>query len=156
MGDKFDSSIQKRFWDKVNKDGDCWLWTAGKNGDGYGYFAIAHRQMLRASRYSWEITSGPIPSGLFVLHKCDVKLCVKPDHLFLGTAKDNAVDCVTKGRNTRGRKTGRVVLYPDQVIQLRNQYAQGQKISQRQLGRDYGITQQAVQAIVTRRSWKWL
>lgn len=54
--------------------------------------------MLYAHRVSWELFRGPIPNKLFVLHKCDNKNCINPDHLFLGTAKDNIHDCIRKGR----------------------------------------------------------
>jgi hypothetical protein len=75
----------------------CWLWTNALNLDGYGKF---HFELKRSSahRASWEIHRGPIPNGLQVLHKCDVPCCVNPDHLFLGTPKDNAQDCIKKGR----------------------------------------------------------
>lgn len=88
-----------RFWAKVAKGDDCWLWTgavAGYPGNDYGAFNKG-----KAHRFSWELHRGPIPAGLFVLHKCDVTRCVRPDHLFLGTQKDNMQDMVAKGRGRR-------------------------------------------------------
>lgn len=87
-----------RFWRRVDKTDDCWLWTGGSNGLGYGVFGIATGQTMGAHRYSWQIVFGPIPDGMFVCHQCDTPACVRPDHLFLGTHEDNMVDMVSKGR----------------------------------------------------------
>lgn len=96
--------ITDRFWEKVNKNSDngCWEWISSLNGNGYGAF-FTHlqpegRKNHRAHRFSWELKNGEIPKGLWVLHKCDNRLCVNPDHLFLGDRIDNMRDCATKGR----------------------------------------------------------
>src|SRR5690554_3562090 len=83
-----------RFWAKVKKgaDSECWLWTAGVQGKGYGQFYIAKRQPIGAHRYSWSLVNGPIPPGKFVMHMCDNPPCVNPLHLRLGTARDNNLD----------------------------------------------------------------
>ena len=86
-----------RFWTKVKKTKDCWLWTASIVGNGYGGFSL-DGQMRRAHRVAWELTFGPVPDGYQVLHKCDVRPCVRPDHLFLGTHTDNLRDAAAKGR----------------------------------------------------------
>lgn len=85
-----------RFWSKVDKSGDCWLWTAGTDHR-YGLFHFDGKDE-KAHRVSWMIANGPIPAGMGVLHRCDVTLCVRPDHLFLGTPADNAHDRDRKGR----------------------------------------------------------
>src|SRR4030043_361681 len=90
-------SVEKRFWNKVNKTDDCWIWTAYCNKKEYGCFKFQDKSEL-AHRVSWIIHNGPIPNGLHVLHKCDNPPCVRPDHLFLGTDKDNANDRISKGR----------------------------------------------------------
>jgi hypothetical protein len=100
---KFD----ERFWAKVAVvPGDgCWEWTAsrvGRNrpGGGYGQFWCSEKQtQLKAHRVAWEQANGPIPAGMLVCHRCDNPGCVRPDHLFLGTPKDNTVDMVQKGRD---------------------------------------------------------
>ncbi len=107
--------ISNRFWDKVNKTNQCWLWTSATNGRGYGVMGV-NRKPKYAHRISWEMHNGPIPPGLHVCHKCDVPGCVRPDHLFLGTREDNMSDCVIKKRHIaathpelipRGEQSGR-------------------------------------------------
>ncbi len=78
----------------------CWLWTGATFASGYGQTRRNYRER-RAHRASWEVHRGPIPEGMCVLHKCDVKLCVNPDHLFLGTHAENMADMSRKGRVSR-------------------------------------------------------
>jgi hypothetical protein len=86
-----------RFWAKVSKTDDCWNWIGAIGETGYGNFGIGYRT-YRAHRLSYEMHYGPIPSGMLVCHKCDNRKCVRPDHLFIGTHKDNMTDCSEKGR----------------------------------------------------------
>lgn len=81
----------------------CWLWTGSLQKDGYGL--IKDGRMRTAHRVSWELHRGPIPARACVLHKCDVRSCVNPDHLWLGSLRDNAVDMARKKR-TGGQKVG--------------------------------------------------
>lgn len=99
-------ALRERWAAKVaNLGGEgCWLWTGWKGGpDGskYGYISVGGRagRGCRAHRVSWELHHGPIPEGMHVLHKCDVPLCVNPEHLFLGTRSDNMQDMISKGRD---------------------------------------------------------
>lgn len=89
------------FWAMVVKTEGCWEWTGAKFKTGYGAVNIGHR-IVTTHRRSWELTNGPIPEGLFVLHHCDNRPCVRPDHLFLGTHQDNMTDMVSKGRQKNG------------------------------------------------------
>lgn len=90
--------IEVKFWKYVNKTEGCWLWTGKAQREGYGATVGEESKMVSAHRLSWEIFNGPIPAGLWVLHKCDVRICVRPDHLFLGTNQDNIKDRVSKRR----------------------------------------------------------
>lgn len=94
-----------RFWDKVLIGDECWVWQAGiKPHNGYGAFSLNGREMV-AHRVAWLLCHGEIPDGLRVLHHCDNPPCVRPDHLFLGTQKDNVLDAVAKGRHSMLRQT---------------------------------------------------
>jgi len=87
-----------RFFQKVDRSGDCWLWLAGLDKDGYGKFNIGDKT-FRAHRVAWELAANKkIPNGLCVLHRCDVPGCVNPEHLFLGTALENNQDREEKNR----------------------------------------------------------
>jgi hypothetical protein len=92
------ASEDERFFSKVRKTDTCWIWTGRKSGkNDYGGFNSGNKH-YRTHRYSYELYFGPIPVGLEVLHKCDTPLCVNPEHLFLGTQKDNINDAKKKGR----------------------------------------------------------
>lgn len=149
------SSPSERFWRKVEKSGGCWLWVASTMSVGYGQFYNGTR-IVGAHRFAWEEVNGPIPDGLWVLHRCDVPLCVRPDHLFLGTASDNTADMVAKGRGrakgSQGEANPRCRMTADDVLALREAYAAGEG-SYRTLAARFGISRPHVSEIVTRRQW---
>lgn len=89
-------SIEERFWEKVDKSGDCWNWTASTR-NGYGQFT-ANGTNNAAHRFVLELEGLDIPSGMFICHDCDNKRCVKPDHLYLGTPKENTADAIERNR----------------------------------------------------------
>lgn len=88
------TQIPARFWARVDKTGDCWLWTGGDRGDGYGSFAH-HR---KAHRVAYELTNGSIPKGVVIRHICDTPRCVRPDHLVAGTQAENMRDASERRR----------------------------------------------------------
>lgn len=139
-----------RFWQKVRKTRECWLWTARPGGHGYGRISLGgtHGGMMLAHRFSYELHYGPIPDGLCVLHSCDVRLCVNPDHLFLGTRDDNMADMVKKRRQRQGHRVPGAKLNSDQIAAIR----QDQR-KQRDIAADYGISQSNVSFIKRGATW---
>jgi hypothetical protein len=93
--------VSERFWPKVRKTGGCWEWSAATRLCGYGVLNVLGRT-VDAHRISWELHYGPIPRGMVVCHRCDNPPCVRPDHLFLGTKRDNTHDMLRKGRGKNG------------------------------------------------------
>lgn len=156
-------SIEERFWSKVNKNGKlilgapCWEWTDAPMNKGYGVFGYDNsRKKALAHRFSWELQNGPITNGLHCLHKCDNPPCINPDHLFLGTPADNAKDKVKKGRQShavifQGEEYPHSKLTTKDVLEIREKYPD---VSQRALGRIYGVSQHMIWQIINRRRWK--
>lgn len=102
---KISSLVPLKFWQLTTvQSNGCIEWNRGRNNQGYGYIHIGGSQW-RAHRVAWTLAHGTIPKGLDVLHKCDNPSCVNPEHLFLGTDKDNHQDKARKGRHWQQRKT---------------------------------------------------
>jgi len=129
----------------------CWLWTACCEFRGYGRIYFDSKPQ-KAHRVSWQLFKGKIPVHLHVLHTCDVRSCVNPAHLFLGTIQDNSDDMVAKDRSCFGLKNYNHKLDNKKIVRIRYLYSKG--VSQSQLGRDFGITPSSVCRIVNRKIWK--
>lgn len=158
-------SIEDKFWNKVNKDGPiaphmttpCWIWTAFKYPlpRDYGIFMIKKGQAIRAHRFSWEITNHKsIPKGLLVCHHCDTPSCVNPEHLFLGTPKDNGQDASMKKRVVapKGENSPHAKLTWDKVNEIRFKWING--TSQKQLTKEYDVNKATISSIVRNKTWK--
>lgn len=152
-----DIDRSKKFWKFVDRSDGCWNWK-GAARDGYGLFSIAVGSR-NAHRYSWVLHNGEIQNSLQVLHRCDNRLCVNPDHLFLGTLQDNMADRNTKLRQARGEKAGRALLTEEQVRELRalrdglDYIGWGRR---KEIATQYGISPDTLGAIWSGKSWRHL
>lgn len=150
MNHQYTPEFLVRFWAKVDRrDPDqCWNWTASTSSDGYGRIGWKH-SLLAAHRVSYQLHFGPFSDENKVLHTCDNPPCVNPDHLWLGTDKDNAQDRQRKGRGIqhRGEKHANHKITDAQVCEIRKRYADG-SISLYRLAREYGVSAQQIWYIV--------
>jgi hypothetical protein len=92
---------EERFWSKVDIKGkdECWEWKASTDRKGYGQIGYPDRySIVRSHRVAWELTNGPIPDKMLILHKCDNSKCNNPNHLYCGTHSDNICDAITRNR----------------------------------------------------------
>ena len=125
------------------------------NDSGYGVFRDGKQGA--AHRWAYRTEVGPVPTGMFVCHKCDNPPCVRPDHLFLGTPNDNVQDRERKGRGAEtplGEKNPRAVLTEAQVLDIRQRYQDGE--SQTRLSVTFGVHRNTIAAIVRGRIWSHL
>lgn len=145
-------NVVDRFWDKVFKHpGDgCWVWTASDNARGYGHFQ-GSKGRIYAHRFAYILANGDIPPGLQVCHRCDNPSCVRADHLFAGTRKENMADCVRKRRHQHGEKSVGAKISEKDVVDIRKRCLAGER--QHIIGKEYGIAQITVSQIVTRKTW---
>jgi len=166
MYSKYTTDDVSRFWSKVDRSGECWLWEAYCYPNGYGKF-FAQQAHHYAHRVCYELTYGPIPDGYNVCHHCDVRNCVNPLHLFVGTQADNLKDMASKGRSAsgdrnpsrlyperraKGEQHGRAKLNAADVIEIRRLANIG--ITPDVLSTQFGITHSQIYRIIHRERWK--
>lgn len=125
----------------------CWIYGGSKTSDGYGVLGVGRGKQVRAHRASYETFIGSIPAGMLVCHKCDVPLCINPDHLFLGTPKDNTRDMVKKGRKhlTIGLSHPNAKLSDTDVVSIRRLRSRGWKLAD--IAERFSVSFQYVSAI---------
>src|SRR5689334_9258304 len=147
----------KRFWSHVaiKTPEECWVWQL-RLIKGYGTFTSDHRTVF-AHRYSWELHYGNIPEGLKVLHKCDNRACVNPNHLFLGTSQQNMDDMMAKGRANPpiGERSGTARLNSKSVLEIRAMYKTG-NYTYADLAKLFDVVAATIGDIVRGKIWKHL
>lgn len=134
-------------------NGGCWEWTRYIHPSGYGGTSIHGRGFIGAHCLSFETFNGD-RKGLGVLHRCDNPRCVNPEHLFLGTQADNNADRDSKQRQATGPKIHTTKLNANQVLEIRAQFANG--AAKKAIARRFGVTAKNVEAIVNRKTWKYI
>lgn len=144
-------TLQERFNKKVHVTPGCWWWMgppSKKTGYGTIHCTFRDRAETLAHRASYELHVGQIPDGLCVCHRCDNRLCVNPDHLFLGTYLENAQDMAAKDRSAHGERSGHHKLTEAQVVEIFNSLD-----SQRVTAARYGVGRRLVQLIQAKKVW---
>lgn len=139
-------SFSDYFWMKVDSRGkdECWLWTGAHTSAGYGIQNV-ERHLKLATHVSWFLHHGVWPAPLFALHECDNPPCVNPNHLFLGTFKDNGEDMTAKGRQASK-------LCVEDVRKIRRLRTKGSTVTA--LGKQFGVHHGHISDICNRRVWR--
>lgn len=153
--------VLPRFWSKVDRTGDCWVWTGARHR--YGHLTVDGRS-YNAHKFSYLIHKGAVPRGRVVRHTCDNPLCVCPDHLVLGSQSDNVRDMFAKGRQASHEALSaaqircahpRRKLNASSVREIRRLLAAG-RLSQSAIGRMFGVPQSTISAVKLGRTWAHL
>lgn len=152
-------SIQDRLWEKtLHQLGPdvCWPWLGPRMRQGYGSIWIRHGVTALTHRVAWELTYGPIPDGLCVMHTCDNPPCCNPAHLRLGTVADNNADKQAKGRakSARGELNGHARITEGDVLEMRARRRAGEP--NKSIAQSFGVPYYVVWGAVTGRTWKHL
>jgi hypothetical protein len=135
---------------KIPESG-CWIWMKSVNRNGYGKTSLGRNTNLSAHRASYEEKYGPIPNGLMALHHCDIRSCVNPDHIFLGTQQDNMTDKVDKKRQAVGEFHGMSKLTEQQAMR-----AKFGKEKTSDLAKEFGCSAVMIRQIRQGKYWKYL
>ena len=146
--------LADRFWEKVAKTDTCWEWTAGRASLVYGLFWVSDgiNKTLYAHRVSWKLATGKDPGDACVCHRCDNRLCVRPDHLFLGSYKENMIDATNKGRMARGERQSQAKLTEASVRAIRSLRRTG--MSYAGIGRHFGVSDTLIANVIKGIDWR--
>jgi hypothetical protein len=140
--------IREKFWDRVEKTESCWLWTGARSPTGYGNIYI-FKSYISTHRLSWLINFWNIPIGLDVCHHCDNPPCCNPNHLFLGTAKQNIQDSIRKGRWLSKSRHAKVTA--ENVSEMRRLSLEGH--TRKHIANLFGVTPQNISCILLGQTW---
>jgi hypothetical protein len=162
--EQYRAVIERRLLDGIKRSpSGCWLWQKARNPKGYGQIGVRLAKWSYARqlthRVAYVLFCGPVPAGLRVLHGCDMPSCCRPDHLFVGTDKDNTDDMIAKGRKVqlRGEEMPGTRLTSEQVTEIRRLYVPGSKArpgNGAELAHQFGVSKGYVSNIAARRKWK--
>lgn len=151
-------SAEERFWNKVNKTESCWLWTGEISTSGYARFHDnVKRTKVQATRWVFERLFGPVPDDQDICHRCDVRECVNPNHLFLGSRSENMKDAANKGRlpwqkvPPKGVRHPRAKFTDSQVLEVRKLAKDG--ISGSSIARLFNVDHSTVNRIIRGDTW---
>jgi hypothetical protein len=142
----------------IRSKDECWEWQGSFRTNGYGSYCIKRKE-YNASRASWILHFGAIPNNIEVCHKCDNRKCVNPNHLFLGTHKENMYDAIKKGRVNNppvnyGKDNTSTKLSENKVKTIFRLHRKG--ITKAELSRKFGVTKQAICLVLNRTNWSYV
>jgi hypothetical protein len=143
-------SIKCYLLNRIEKDGECWIWKKQLNSSGYGKLKINTKHST-AHRESYKIFNGEIPEGMLILHSCNKPACINPEHLRLGTHKDNMQDRTEAG-SVSGERNPSAILTNDQVNQIKKMLSEN--LPQAHIGRLFGVGRHVIHFIKHKRTWK--
>lgn len=148
---RYEDRLKRRLLAKYRADNNgCWIWTGSTAHYGHGIISV-HGKHALAHRISWTLHHGPIPDGVMICHKCDVPACINPDHLYVGNAKTNSADMVSRNRIARGETSGTAKLTAKQVIAIRKDDR-----TRSDIAADFGVSTTMVNNIKSGKAWRHL
>ena len=148
----YESSFESRFWSNVEKTDSCWNWTGGKTARGYGV-CRKQRKKITAHRIAFFMHNPSVSQDLCVLHKCDNRLCVNPDHLFAGTQLDNVRDRDEKNRQIKGEQSIHAKLTNADVCRIKELLP---LLTLGELATMFNVSKFSISSIKNGRTWKHL
>lgn len=153
-GKRNHATLEDRFFRKINKTESCWLWTGNVRPNGYGSIQEGGKgsRTISVHRLSYQLHKGQIPNGLVVMHSCDTPACVNPDHLSIGTYKENTADMIAKGRKRtvapKGIGNGKAKLNDDLVRYIRQSNKNAASIA-----RELSLSGNCIRGVRSGRTW---